>query len=342
MSNTWVGSISSFDITVPDNVKISPNVLNGLRTAVENYNKNELPSSERSGSILNSRSVHFIWRQLLELIRADENSTSTEVECRRVVYEWCLPHPFTGTAIQLDFTFIPAEIAHLNWAQYSGGVDLKANPQNPSSSGSANTLGRHQAFSRAAMCVYARCEMAKRVVPKSGCRAYCIFADARQLGVARVIVSSDMTVSADVFGPVHLMGYNKTSDPKAFLVLKHLLTSPTGGLRELTSAPPPVRPLHLLRCVCRGPRRVNGESGSVEAKRILGCRRVCICQCVGRRRNRGAGRVRPKGHQDFYSLQVQQQVASRARRPQEAEGAKHRRALLTRHSSLSRLARACV
>ena len=60
MSNTWVDSISSFDITVPDNVKISPNVLNGLRTAVENYNKNELPSSERSGSILNSRSVHFI------------------------------------------------------------------------------------------------------------------------------------------------------------------------------------------------------------------------------------------------------------------------------------------
>ena len=98
MSNTWTGSISSFDVTVPENVKISRNVLNGLRTAVESYNKSVLPSSERSRSILDSRSVHFIWCQLLEAIRADEDSTSPE-ERTRVVYEWCIPHPLTGTAL---------------------------------------------------------------------------------------------------------------------------------------------------------------------------------------------------------------------------------------------------
>jgi len=85
--------------------------------------------------------VHSIWCQLLEAIRDDEDLTSRK-ERTRVVYEWCTPHPLTGTALQLDFTFIPVEIAHLNWAQYSGGIDLKANPQNPPSSGSANTLGR--------------------------------------------------------------------------------------------------------------------------------------------------------------------------------------------------------
>ena len=75
-------------------------------------------------------------------------------------------------------------------------------------------------------------------MPKSGCRAYCIFADARQFGVARVSVKSDLSITADVFGPVDLMGFHNASDPKAFLVLRHLLTSPMGDLQELISPPP--------------------------------------------------------------------------------------------------------
>jgi len=252
MSKTSTVKPGVFSIRVPEHFSISTPVLNALTGLVKDYNSDSSKSTERSGSINDKRSVHCLWRDLLERIlrERDVSDNSRDSEDRtRVVYEWEINCPRTGHKNYIDFAFTDAACTHLSWLRYRGGIELKKNPPKLSSgensgSGTANTIGRRQALSRAAMCVYAFLEAAGWKVPSGGFRSYSCYCDARTFAVARVSVDVDLKVLADVYGPISLPGIvDESADPALVpRILKHLLTSPTDALRDLLSAPPPTNP----------------------------------------------------------------------------------------------------
>jgi hypothetical protein len=241
-----------FSISVPEHFSISAPVLNALTGLVKDCNSDSSKSTERCGSINDKRSVHCLWRDLLERIlrERDVSDNSRDSEDRtRVVYEWEINCPCTGNKNYIDFAFTDAACTHLSWLRYRGGIELKKNHPKLSSgensgSGTANTIGRRQALSRAAMCVYAFLEAAGWKVPSGGFRSYSCYCDARTFAVARVSVDVDLKVLADVYGPISLPGIvDESADPALVpRILKHLLTSPTDALRDLLSAPPPTNP----------------------------------------------------------------------------------------------------
>lgn len=249
MLKEWLGSQGVFDIALPERVTISEAHLEAMTNLVKAYNSDASQSTERNGSIDDERSVHNLWRRLLEYsLMRDANDDSRDSEDRtRVVYEWEINCPRTGNKKVIDFAFTDAACSHLSWLRFRGGIELKKNPSKLSSgkntgSGTANTLGRRQALSRAATCVYSFLEAVGWVVPVEGfLRAYTCYGDARTFGVARVSVDADLKVGVDVFGPVPLPGFGdeSTTDPKTVpRILKHLLTSPRAALRDLISSPP--------------------------------------------------------------------------------------------------------
>ena len=232
----------NFDtIDIPHDVQLEDDVLEEARNLIDAFNRRPGGSHEKSCSILKEDSVHHLWKRLLELVLTSDRKSAAMIE-RRVAYEWSIRHPITTDSQQrLDFTFISGYLSHLNWFDYAGGLELKVSPQRPSESGSKSgsnvggkmaCLGRAQALSRAAMCVYARWVASGKSGEHVAC---CCFADSRKFGVSRVRINEQGIVCADVYGPIDLPGFNNSTDPTALLILKHLLTSPADVLNELMS-----------------------------------------------------------------------------------------------------------
>eukprot|EP01041_Mallomonas_annulata_P001318 gene1318-2539_t len=190
---------------------------------------------ETNSSIGQSNSIHFLWKQILISLG------SSYIDERRIVYEWSLIHPFNDSSQQfIDYTFMPGKLRHLNWLDYSGGLELKNSPLKTSSGSSAKSiscnieLGIVKSMSRAAMCVYARWKASNY----SGQHvALCCFADSRSFGVTRVCLGEDNAVKANIFGPINLPGFDESTDFTALYILKHILTSPNEDLVDLMSGP---------------------------------------------------------------------------------------------------------
>jgi hypothetical protein len=226
-----------FTVSVPSSVRLETEALDKAKAEVIKYSANMLPSTERSYSIRNPRSVHHFWNRLIGIVTADERSS--HLQGTRIVYEWSIPHPLEDKIQRIDFTFIPETLSHLNWVQYRGGIELKVNAKKASESGLLMSDGLSQAVSRAAMCVYARCEVTKwSPLTSIGHRAFCIFANAQQMGVVRVTIGENLTVSVDVHGPLSLLGHNGSTDTTGLLILKHTLCSKPDELLDLISPPP--------------------------------------------------------------------------------------------------------
>ena len=285
MSETSIVIPGVFSISVPVHCSISVPALTKFKLLVRAYNSDPLPSTERSGSIDEERSVHYLWRLLLEIIlcERDASDDSRDSEDRtRVVYEWEINCPRSGNSKYIDFAFTDAACSHLNWLRYRGGIELKKNPfklsgGKKSGSGTANTIGQRQALSRAATCVYAFLEAAGWNVPSGGFRSYACYCDARTFAVARVSIDVNLQVVADVYGPISLPGF-PGDDDSAHLslvpcILKHLLTSPPDALLDLLSAPPPTNPT------------ISGINGGKEVEwrlgQILGVGGFALVCCGG-------------------------------------------------------------
>jgi len=239
--------VGSLTLTIPEEVAISQEILSLATEIVKLYNSSRKPSIERSGSIGIARSVHNLWLQLIQLTLKNEFVESTE-DSTRIVYKWAMPDPLRKSFMKLDFTFIPTALQHLNWIQFRGGLELKMSKKRLSSSSRSTaqigglivTQGRKQAIERSAMCVYARWEATTKARPSNEepIRAFCMFADGSQVGVARVTLDSTFTVNVDVSDLIDLPGYNGCIDSMALRLLKHVVISPAESLLDLISPPP--------------------------------------------------------------------------------------------------------
>jgi hypothetical protein len=230
-------SIGKFTIDIPSDVEISRDSLSKMSHCVADYN-GKATSTERSGSIRDPNSVHYLWCQIFEEIlitsvgmREPENQT-------RVVYEWEIFDPRSGDRKYIDFAFTEGTCAHLNWLRYRGGLELKVNPRPLSdgsnmASGTVNTLGQKQALSRSASCIFACIAASDWVAPPGGFQVCTCYADARFLAVARVSVDAAMVVTADIIEPIALPGYLNTTETTALRIMKHFLTSPVDKLSGL-------------------------------------------------------------------------------------------------------------
>ena len=191
------------------NINIEDNCIEKITSKVSAFSKIEV-TNEKSGSISNEKSVHCLWKEIINIIQYE----SKFEKVYRVVYEWGINHPLTKQVLEIDFTIIPVTNSYLNWFNYMGGFELKKSPP-PSkhqvkfdSSGgnrikvamtegkndefvngsSVITKGIEQALSRAAMCVYSRWVASDH---KGSHRAYCCCADGRGFAVTRFTLSDE-------------------------------------------------------------------------------------------------------------------------------------------------------
>jgi len=152
-------SIGKLTIDLPSDVEISRGSLSNMSKCVADYNSN-LTSTERSGSITDPNSVHYLWRQIFEEILITKVDTREPENQTRVVYEWEIFDPRSGDRKYIDFAFTEGACAHYSWLRYRGGLEFKVNPKPLSdgsnmASGTVNTLGQKQALSRSASCIFA-------------------------------------------------------------------------------------------------------------------------------------------------------------------------------------------
>ena len=137
--------LGNFTIDLPEDIDIPEESLSKMSRYVEEYNSRSF-STERSGSISNEDSVHYLWRQLLEEILMSSVDSFKEPENQtRVLYEWEIFDPRTGVRKFIDFAFTDAASAHLSWLRYRGGLELKVNPKllkngSNTASGTVSTL----------------------------------------------------------------------------------------------------------------------------------------------------------------------------------------------------------
>ena len=212
---------------------------------VFNSHKNTI---EQSGSIDNPISVHFLWRQLLQLIQSDPIA---EYDSRRIVYEWFIRHPISNSCLSIDFTFIPSTCTFLHWLNYSGGLELKNNPPhessnsrsttNNSSVGTMNTNGLRQALSRAAMCVYTRWKTSNET---GEFKSFCCYADGNNFAIARVQINGDNVVVAEKTAVMKLTSASDSSEFRGLEVLAYFLLAPINELSDYLT-PPELKPLEL-------------------------------------------------------------------------------------------------
>ena len=238
-----------FTIDFP-RVELSENIISQATRFIRDFNEHRR-TIEKSASIDNPISSHFLWRQLIQLIlsNADEirdsirvtmSNTNKPFESRRALYEWVIIHPFSGVPQYIDYTFTPSQTSYLNWYNYSGGLEIKKSNQGlsgigkSSSSGLLNSKGRSQALSRAAMCVYARWKHANETGAHS---AFCCFADGRSFAVARTQVKSDQSFIAESSKLITLPGVDGSSCPRAIEIFAYLLLAPMSELSEYISPP---------------------------------------------------------------------------------------------------------
>ena len=251
MTETYMGQLGKFTIRVPDDVTIKEENVRNISRFVTDYN-NQPSSIERSRSILLKNSVHYLWRQILEeILQTCEDSRDSE-QRTRIVYEWEIFDPRTGTRKYIDFSFTDGASAHLSWLRYRCGLELKVNPKllsdgSNTASGTVNTLGQKQALSRSASCVYACLDANDWVVPSEGYQACTFYADARLFSVARVSVDANMVVTVDVTEPIELPGYRETTADTALVIIKHFMISQLDNLKGLVCSKP-----HAHMCVIRG------------------------------------------------------------------------------------------
>jgi hypothetical protein len=230
-------SIGKLTIDLPSDVEISRDSLSKMSAFVADYNSKPT-STERSGSIKDPNSVHYLWCQILEEILSTSADTREPDNQTRVVYEWEIFDPRSGDAKYIDFAFTDGASASLSWLRYRGGLELKVNPKllldgSNTASGTINTLGQKQALSRSASCIYACIAASDWVAPPEGFQVCTCYADARFLAVARVSIDAAMVVTADIMEPVALPGYSNTTETTALRIIKHFLTSPADKLRGL-------------------------------------------------------------------------------------------------------------
>lgn len=231
----------------------------------------------------------------------------------RVLYEWEIFDPRTGVRKFIDFAFTDAASAHLSWLRYRGGLELKVNPKllkngSNTASGTVNTLGKKQALSRSASCIFACLAASDWVAPSEGYQVCTCYADARCLGVARVSVDANMIVTADVMEPVSLPGYQGTTEPKALLIVKHLLLSPTEKLRGLVCSKPSV---HMHRVMGRASDSRNDEEW--ELGPLLGVGGFAVVYCGERAGDRALKTVikLPSVHQNNCKLLRERDILSK-------------------------------
>jgi len=113
------------EVHIPENIVIRDVTLARAKRMILNFNNDSHPQTEANGSIKNPRSVHNLWSKLIDLVRGDG---ADSCDSRRVVYEWGIRHPFKASQQKLDFAFIPAKMSHLNWLDFSGGLEIKLSP----------------------------------------------------------------------------------------------------------------------------------------------------------------------------------------------------------------------
>ena len=230
-------SIGKLTIDLPSEVDISRDCLTKMSKCVADYNSRPT-STERSGSITDPNSVHYLWRQILEEILITSDDMREPENQTRVVYEWEIFDPRTGHRKYIDFAFTDGASAHLSWPRYRGGLELKVNPKplsdgSSTASGTVKTLGQQQALSRSASCIFSCIAASDWVAPPGGFQVCTCYADARFLAVARVSIDAAMVVTADIMEPVALPGYSNTTESTALRIMKHFLTSPADKLRGL-------------------------------------------------------------------------------------------------------------
>ena len=106
-----------------NNIKIESFIIEKIASKVSAFSKIEV-TNEKSGSISNDKSVHCLWKEIINIIQYE----SSFEKVYRVVYEWGINHPLAKQVLEIDFTIIPVNNSYLNWFNYMGGFELKKSP----------------------------------------------------------------------------------------------------------------------------------------------------------------------------------------------------------------------
>lgn len=185
--------VLDFTPSIPAEVQVFDDVIQKVAQRVTALSA-AVATTDRSGSIDKRNSIHHLWDFVINQLQANRPGS----ELNRVLHDWILPSPMSAEpkhAKAINFTIVPAALAHLNWLDYRGGLVLldpawSGHASSPDSMTAASLL---QALSRCAMCVASRWK-------KSGWRgdhcAYCCYADACTLGVTRVRLVDNISDSA--------------------------------------------------------------------------------------------------------------------------------------------------
>jgi hypothetical protein len=227
-------TVSSFTIDVPESVVLDAALVAEVMDRVVILSKDK--TTEKSGSIAQSNSIHYFWGWLLTELRARGGGAAGT----HMVYEWRIQSALRPVNNFIDIALKPRQRAHLNYIDLIGGLELKNNftsksehssRRSASASGPVVTKGLPQALSRCAERVLTHWRAANNLGMH---RAFCCFADACKMGVARVTLT-DAGVVADVWGPVNLPGHKDSTDPVALRVMSWILSTPPAELTQLIS-----------------------------------------------------------------------------------------------------------
>ena len=229
------------EIDIPSSVDVS-SILSSATSIVQTFNNDTTPTNESNMSIRKSRSVHKLWSQLFNCIRDGDTQLFSQDCMTRILYECSIPHPETRTSLRIDFSFVSSATCSPSWEQLRGGIELKNNPKNNSSTnGPKGNLhsGFKQAFSRCARCVLARAEACEWHISPGGCeKAFMLYGDGRRMGLVFVSLDVDLQVSVTNFSPMNLPGFNGADDTTPLRLLKFVLTSPEQDLKQIMSPLP--------------------------------------------------------------------------------------------------------
>ena len=277
---TTILSISATTQQRIDSIQIPDEMLGTIVSIVRTFKQHGNNIVERSYSICEQNSVHFLWKQIFVTI---QDFFRKELQ-QRIVYEWKIHNPVKESECKnnsIDFAFLPVGNQYANWHSYGGGIEVKItagqiNSSSSSITGSSLTPtpdssrressvanGERQALSRAAMCVYDRWNKAEK---KGSFRSYCCYANSRRLGLARVALDGDtLQLTSDVLPMMYLTGVRDgiKEDINSLRLLTFLLTSDNESLSEFITPPNP-NPTQIVGSggVC------SGGGGSVDSQII--------------------------------------------------------------------------
>jgi hypothetical protein len=233
----------------------SLNTLESIGEIVKDFNSSNPDTTEKSGSIENSDSIHFLWKKLLVTLRSDLAVSQREGHIR-IVYEWTIPKFQELGIAKIDFTFVDSIRRCISHVDVAGGLELKISRKQSAADLESNTTskskesvilkGYPQALKRAVSCVKARWTVAG---DQGFHRSSCFYANSHSIGVVRVTVTEDGYVDVDNILPESLPGvdaslFREVSNgaDTSFLVLRMLeqvVRSKANSLPYFSSVPPP-------------------------------------------------------------------------------------------------------